>query len=209
MVHRDAPSKVALAALTRTRGSTFRRPGTRMLVFGDGQVVRELSGGCPQRDIVARAKEVIASATPRLVRYNAQSGLDVLMEKGCGGELEVLIEPLTTTHDTDFIDTLWTFFVKRQPVHVATLFAIDEEAVKPQRLVWNEHTVLRDSTAAHALFPLASALGWQTTLVDHDPERLKASDLPTGLKTVCASPSSLPGELPLDSHSWQLPWKSW
>lgn len=254
MLHRDASSKAALATLTRTRGSTFRRAGTRMLVFDDGHVVCELSGGCPQRDIVARAKGVIASATPRLVRYNAQSGLDVLMEMGCGGELEVLIEPLVTIHDTDFIDTLKTCFDQRQPVHMATLFAVDEEAVMPQRMVWNEHAVLHDSlneeplthtliasvgstnsrktttlrlpslrgvadvlieaiapphalvvigssAAARALLPLASALGWQTTLVDHDPTRLNTPDLPAGLKTVCASPTNLNDALPLDSHS--------
>jgi xanthine dehydrogenase accessory factor len=253
-LHRDASSKAALATLTRTRGSTFRRAGTRMLVFDDGRVVCELSGGCPQRDIVARAKEVIANATPRVIQYNAQSGLDVLMEMGCGGELEVLIEPLLTIHDTDFIDTLTACFDRRQPVHMATLFAVDDEAVMPQRLLWNGHAILHDSVndgalvdaiiesvvsndtgraatlrlssprgtadvlveaiapphalvvigssaAARALLPLASALGWQTTLVDHDPARLNVSDLPEGLKTVCASPSSLTNALPLDAHS--------
>ena len=34
-----------------------------MLVMADGSVVCELSGGCPQRDIVARAQEVIARGT--------------------------------------------------------------------------------------------------------------------------------------------------
>jgi xanthine/CO dehydrogenase XdhC/CoxF family maturation factor len=254
MLHRGASSKAALATLTRTRGSTFRRAGTRMLVFDDGRVVCELSGGCPQRDIVARAKEVIANAMPRVIQYNAQSGLDVLMEMGCGGELEVFIEPLLAIQDTDFIDTLTMCFDRRVPVHMATLFAVDEEAAMPQRLLWNEHSVLHDSindealaqaiigsvaatnvgraatlrlpslrgtadvlveaiapphalivigssAAARALLPLATALGWQTTLVDHDPARLKVSDLPEGLKTVCASPSSLKDALPLDSHS--------
>src|SRR5580698_7955617 len=102
----DGQPKAALATLTRTWGSTFRRPGTRMLVLGDGRVVCELSGGCPQRDIVARAREVIADALPRLVRYNAESGLDVLLEMGCGGELEILIEPLTVSHTVGFVDAL-------------------------------------------------------------------------------------------------------
>ncbi len=43
-------ASAALATLTRTRGSTFRRPGARMLVCGDGTVVRGLSGGCPEAD---------------------------------------------------------------------------------------------------------------------------------------------------------------
>ncbi|GLQ52004.1 XdhC family protein [Dyella flava] len=253
-LHRDGSPKAALATLTRTRGSTFRRPGTRMLVLGDGQVVCELSGGCPQRDIVARALEVIASGSPKLARYNAESALDVLIEMGCGGELEVLIEPLLTTHDTDFIDTLSRCLDDRRSIRLATLFAIDDTAVMPGRLLWDEHDILHDSihdnalsqtiaaqapsanarhattlslpsvrgnadvlieaispphalfvigssAAARALLPLANALGWQTTLVDSDPARLRATDLPAGLHTVCAEPANLPAALSLDMHS--------
>jgi xanthine/CO dehydrogenase XdhC/CoxF family maturation factor len=253
-LHRDSAPKAALATLTRTRGSTFRRPGTRMLVFEDGRVVCELSGGCPQRDIVARAFEVMAHGEPRLVRYNADSGLDVLIEMGCGGELEVFIEPLLASHDTDFIDTLARCLDERQQVQLATLFAVDDKAMMPRRQIWNGHNILHDSihdpalsqaiihsittsstrrantlrlpsergvadvlveaiapphalviigssAAARALLPLASALGWQTTLVDHDSARLQASNLPANLKTVCATPTNLPNILPLDAHS--------
>lgn len=253
-LHRDAAPKAALATLTRTRGSTFRRPGTRMLVLGNGQVVCELSGGCPQRDIVTRALESIAGGEPRLVRYNAESGLDVLIEMGCGGELEVLIEPLLATHDTDFIDTLARCLDERRIIHMATLFALNEQAVMPLRLVWNGHEVLYDtigdaslvraimthapaspvhrastfslpsvqgmadvlmeaiapphalvvigsSAAARALLPLASALGWRTTLVDQDPARLRAADLPAGLHTACATPQQLLDTVALDTHS--------
>jgi len=253
-LHREAAPKAALATLTRTRGSTFRRPGTRMLVLDDGQVVCELSGGCPQRDIVARALEVIDSGEPRLVAYNADSGLDVLMEMGCGGELEVLIEPLRAIHDTDFIDTLSRCLDERRPLHMATLFAADGKTALPRRLVWHAHGVAYDgigdaalvqaiiaqapdftarrarslslavarstvevlveaiapphalvvigsSAAARALLPLASALGWHTTLVDDDPARLHAGHLPAGLHTVCATPQRLTDAVMLDTHS--------
>lgn len=253
-LHRDAGPKAALATLTRTRGSTFRRPGTRMLVLGDGRVVCELSGGCPQRDIVARAREVMADGTPKLVRYNAESGLDVLIEMGCGGELEVLIEPLLAIHDTDFIDTLSRCLDQRRTIHMATLFAVNNAAVMPRRLVWNGSDVPYDaigdaslakaimayapasvsrragtlslpfahgtadvlveviapphalvvigsSAAARALLPLASALGWRTTLVDNDPARLHAADLPDGLHTACAEPHQLLDAIALDTHS--------
>jgi xanthine dehydrogenase accessory factor len=254
MLRCDKPPRGALATLTRTRGSTFRRPGTRMLVLGNGRVVCELSGGCPQRDIVARAQEVIASNLPRLVRYNADSGLDVLLEMGCGGELEVLIEPLTTAHAIDFVDALAQCLNRRQCAQLATLFAIDEKVAMPQRMLWCAHGVLHDdihdpvltqsiidtvtpvpinrtltlhlpsirgmvdvlvepiepahsllvigsSAAARALLPLARALGWQTTLVDHDSARLQATHLPAGLHAVCATPDSLRNAFPLDAQS--------
>lgn len=147
----ETSPKAALATLTRTRGSTFRRTGTRMLVLGDGHAVCELSGGCPQRDIVARAHEVIASGLPRLICYNADSSLDVLLEMGCGGELEVLIEPLATAHATDFVDAIAQCLGDRVCAHMATLFAVDGAVVMPQRALWNEHDVLHNDIADPAL----------------------------------------------------------
>lgn len=135
-LRREGRTDAALATLTRTRGSTFRRPGTRMLVFGDGRLVCELSGGCPQRDIVARAREAIADGEPRIVRYNAESGLDVLMEMGCGGELEVLVEPVSATHATDYAEALAGCLQQRRSALLATVFAIDGEVVVPKRLLW-------------------------------------------------------------------------
>jgi len=250
----DAQPKAALATLVRTRGSTFRRAGTRMLVLANGNVVCELSGGCPQRDIVQRALEVMASGAPRLVSYNAESGLDVLMEMGCGGELEVLLEPLIAPKAMEFVDALARCLEQRTSARMATVFAINDTVVMPQRLLWCGDDVLYDgigdaelmqsifdaiasndagralalrltcvqgnvdvlvepvtpphalivigsSAAARALLPVANALGWQTTLVDHDPARLRATDLPIGLHAVCAAPDKVRDALPLDVHS--------
>ena len=244
----------ALATLTRTRGSTFRRPGTRMLVFGDGRVACELSGGCPQRDIVLRAQEVIAGGEARLVNYNAESGLDVLMEMGCGGELEVLIEPIGAPHASGFVDALARCLEHRHRAHLATLFAVNGKVVMPRRLLWCGGVVRHDdlgdaassdavmaasetretgrattlripspagiadvlieliapthvlvvigsSAAARALLPLADALGWRTVLVDQDPQRLQAADIPSASHTVCASPATIRDRLPLDAYS--------
>jgi xanthine dehydrogenase accessory factor len=250
----DAQPRAALATLVRTRGSTFRRAGTRMLVLADGSVVCELSGGCPQRDIVQRALQVIASGEPRLVSYNAESGLDVLMEMGCGGELEVLLEPLLAPKAMDFVDALARCMAQRRSARMATVFAMHDAVVLPQRLLWCDDEVLYDgigdallvrsifetiasndaarpvalrlrstqgevdvlvepvapphalivigdSAAARALLPVANALGWQTTLVDHDPARLQVTVLPAGLHAVCAAPDQVRDALPLDAHS--------
>ncbi len=252
--HSSAEPRAALATLTRTRGSTFRRPGTHMLVLHDGSVVCELSGGCPQRDIVARALEVVASGEPRLVTYNSESGLDVLMEMGCGGELEILIEPLSPPRTMDFVDALAQCLGARIEARLATVFAIDGRLIAPRRMVCRERQVLFDATddaaihrtvaeacasrrqrgavtlclpsphgaldvliesvqpphalvvigssaAARALLPLSTALGWQTTLVDHDPARLQAPDLPPGLRMLCTEPQRLHEALPLDGHT--------
>ena len=134
----------ALATLTRTSGSTFRRAGARMLVCGDGTVVRGLSGGCPEADIIGRAREVIAEGTARIVRYDRESGLDALLELGCGGELEVLIEPLTKARDLDFIDAAADCLAARRSGVLATVYRRDGAVMnpKPRRMVIDEGRIV-------------------------------------------------------------------
>ena len=141
---RDADSRAALATVTRTRGSTFRHAGTHMLVRGDGRIVCELSGGCPQRDIVQRALEVIDTRQPRLVNYNAESGLDVLMEMGCGGELEVLIEPLAGSGASEFAEALQHCVDERRKAWLATWFAAECAVVPSRRLVIDGDRIRHD-----------------------------------------------------------------
>jgi len=129
----------ALATLTRTQGSTFRRAGARMLVCGDGTVVRGLSGGCPEADIIARAHEVIAAGTARIVRYDRDNGLDALIELGCGGELEVLIEPLRASADLRFVGAVERCLGARNTGFLATAYTRDGRVLgpRPRRLVWS------------------------------------------------------------------------
>ncbi|WP_243041310.1 XdhC family protein [Dyella sedimenti] len=253
-LHQEASREAALATIVRTHGSTFRRPGTHMLVFDDGEVVCELSGGCPQRDILLRCLEAIDTGQAQVVSYNAESGMDVLMEMGCGGELDVLVEPLATPGSAAFADALARGLEQRRSLWLATLFAVDGATLTPRHLVSHGQHVLYDglgdpawtaaiadaigtvdvmpaatrrlsahgqvadvliepvepahalvvigsNAAARALLPVADLLGWQLTLVDQDPQRLRAGSLPSGLATVCASPGRIREALALDTHS--------
>lgn len=134
---RPTPEPAALATIVRTSGSTFRRAGARMLVHADGEVICALAGGCPQRDIVLRAQRAMAERTPALVPYNRESNLDVLMEVGCGGELDVLIEPLLQAEDFQFLDVLARLHDQRAPASVATVFSRDGavHTPRPWRLI--------------------------------------------------------------------------
>jgi xanthine/CO dehydrogenase XdhC/CoxF family maturation factor len=138
----------ALATLTRTQGSTFRRAGARMLVSGEGWVVRGLSGGCPEADIIACAHEVIAAGRPRIVRYDREHGLDALIELGCGGELEVLIEPIARRADLEFVSAVEHCLNSRSRGFLATAYTRAGACMdpRPRRLVW-QGQVLHDEFA--------------------------------------------------------------
>lgn len=128
----------ALATILRTRGSTYRHPGTSMLVRDDGSVVCPLAGGCPQHDLVLRARRVMQDDRAQLAAYNREIGLDVLIEAACGGELDVLLEPLTRRGDLAFLDVLARLHEQRVCGMLATLFARDGEVLpRPRRLVWS------------------------------------------------------------------------
>lgn len=130
----------ALATLVRTQGSTFRRAGARMLVLGDGTVVRGLSGGCPEADIVARASRVIAADLPELVHYQGDNIFDPMIEAGCGGDIEVLIEPINRKSDLMFVEAVARCLEAREAGCLATVYARDGQCLhpRPRRLVWKD-----------------------------------------------------------------------
>jgi len=134
--------EAALVTITRTQGSTFRRAGASMLVHRDGRLVCELSGGCPQRDIVLRAHRAMESGEPALVAYGRDSNYDVMIETGCGGELEVLIEPWRRPDDIQFLDAIEALRARRAQGVMVSLFAVDGHALaRPLRLVWSNDSV--------------------------------------------------------------------
>ena len=78
----------ALATLVRARGSSYRRPGARMLIARDGSTVGALSGGCLEEEVAARAREVIATGAPVLLSF------DTRLRYGCHGAIDILVEKL-------------------------------------------------------------------------------------------------------------------
>ncbi|SFS14054.1 Xanthine and CO dehydrogenase maturation factor, XdhC/CoxF family [Dyella sp. OK004] len=150
----------ALATITQTRGSTFRRAGASMLVLRDGRLICELSGGCPQRDIAWRAQQVIDSGQPALVAYGREANYDVMIETGCGGELEVLIEPLQVPRDLQFLDAIAQLRSRRLPGAMATVYAADGDVLgpRPQRLVQGEGVTWSDIEVDALRQQIAAAL---------------------------------------------------
>ena len=88
----------ALATVVATAGSTYRKPGARMLIYADGSYLGLLSGGCLEADLQLHAQEVIEHARTRAVEYDMRGPDDILfgIGAGCEGAMRVLIEPART-----------------------------------------------------------------------------------------------------------------
>ncbi len=78
----------ALATLVQTEGSTYRKPGARLLVDSDGGTLGVLSGGCLEDQIARSGQKVIDDASPVLLSF------DTKLLYGCDGQLKILVEPL-------------------------------------------------------------------------------------------------------------------
>ncbi|MBP2833786.1 XdhC family protein [Aquimarina sp. U1-2] len=76
-----------MASLVGLRGSSYRKPGVRMLLGENGAMQGALSGGCVEKDIFNAAKTVFKTGVARVISYDGRYRL------GCEGFLYILIEP--------------------------------------------------------------------------------------------------------------------
>jgi xanthine dehydrogenase accessory factor len=90
--------RCALATVVSVEGSSYRRPGARMLITETGMSTGTISAGCLESDVVEHAKRVLRTGTAKLVEYNTAAATDEMvwgLGLGCNGIVRVLIEPLT------------------------------------------------------------------------------------------------------------------
>ena len=84
---------VILATVVATSGSTYRKPGAKMLITPDKWVAGSISGGCLESDLTQSAWEKTESG-PTLVTYDATADEDILWGYGlgCNGTVQVFLE---------------------------------------------------------------------------------------------------------------------
>ena len=51
--------KIVLATVVKTEGSSYRRPGVRMLINDVGERFGEVSGGCVEKEVHIQAQSVL------------------------------------------------------------------------------------------------------------------------------------------------------
>jgi xanthine/CO dehydrogenase XdhC/CoxF family maturation factor len=105
--------RLALATLVRTHGSSYRRPGARMLICADGTTAGSLSGGCLEEEVAARALEVLREGTPELMSF------DTRLRYGCNGSIDVFVEVVRE----EFLSGLAANFAERRSCRAVTVFA--------------------------------------------------------------------------------------
>lgn len=112
---------MALATVVASQGSTYRRPGARLLVAESGDLIGNISGGCLDNDIRREAKEVMAGRGARLIDFDLTADDEALWGwgLGCNGALEVFVEP--PDHAAQVIGSLRLALDERRTVGLVTV----------------------------------------------------------------------------------------
>lgn len=75
-----------LATVTALDGSSYRKPGVRMLILEDHSMIGAVSGGCVEKDILVQSQYVFKTGRARMMTYDGRYRL------GCEGILYILLE---------------------------------------------------------------------------------------------------------------------
>ena len=104
--HGGSPDGV-LFSLTEVAGSSYRQPGARMMSLPDGRSAGTLSGGCLEADLLRRAPWMVrAGAVTEHFSTFFDETAEIPYGLGCGGEVDVLLEPLGTAEAAALLTAL-------------------------------------------------------------------------------------------------------
>ncbi|MES1197712.1 MAG: XdhC family protein, partial [Chitinophagaceae bacterium] len=124
-----AGKKTALAAVVHLNGSSYRRPGARMLITDEGKLTGAISGGCLEGDALRKAMQVLSQQRSKLVTYdtNDEDDATIGIQLGCAGIIQVLFEPLNLNDHNNPIQLLRKVVALRQKSVLVTLFSMEDK----------------------------------------------------------------------------------
>ncbi len=214
---------VALATVVSTWGSAPRPAGSRMAVSRSGRLSGSVSGGCLEGDVFEHAQAVLKGGPAQLHHYGVSDDLAWTVGLSCGGEVDILVEPLTDVHRS-LIEAL----TAERPVVLAS--ALTEPAGARRLVAANEPEALslldretperRDGWffepfprpaelvifgGAHVAIPLsrfAQDLGFRVTVVDARSKFADKDRFPAAAQVIHAWPDDALEQMAIDRSSY-------
>src|SRR5499427_3861148 len=120
---RAAGTPLVLATVYETVGSTYSKPGHRILIAANGDYRGLVSGGCLEGDLAERARAVLAANRPAAVTYDLRDAADEVfgLGIGCNGLLRVFLQPLLAARQYEPFASISAALVGRERMAVATV----------------------------------------------------------------------------------------
>jgi xanthine dehydrogenase accessory factor len=187
--------QAVLATVIRTRGSSYRLPGARLLIAPDGRHAGSISGGCLEDELLKKAWWLTESG-PATRRYDTTSEGEIGSGYGlgCNGIIHIRLERLTpqTPSALTEIDAVWQTrrptqyrhpSVDGEPPFVETL-------QPPIRLL-----IFGAGQDALPLTQFAGFLGWHTHIYDGRAHYIKSQSFPHAGRVELRTPAT---QIPID-----------
>lgn len=168
-VHRSQP--LALATLVAAQGSSYRRPGARMLINASGDYAGGVSAGCIEEEVIHCARKVLRSGQPQLMTF------DTRLRFGCAGIIEIWVEVV----EVEVMKNLCDCFAHRRPCQLETVFLGESPGTRVVRSALRSGSftqiiepglrliLLGDSSDTLALRAQAALLGWNVLQCETPP----------------------------------------
>jgi xanthine/CO dehydrogenase XdhC/CoxF family maturation factor len=196
-----------LATLVQVKGSSYRRPGARMLLDPEGIRMGVLSGGCLETDLAARVADILARGGAQVVKYDMSSELDRIWGTGmgCQGKADILLVPLAPGQAPDWARAARAALAGRRPGVILTVYQAADPTRLGQAWFWEpgdgEGAGLPGDLAGAARAALAEG---RPAALDRDGERILVEPLlpPVALWIFGAGENARP----LAEQAMQLGW---
>jgi xanthine dehydrogenase accessory factor len=214
---------VAVATVISTWGSAPRPAGSRMAISQSGKIAGSISGGCLEGEVFEQAQAILTGKPAKLFHYGVSDDLAWTVGLSCGGEIDVLVEPLAPVH-RDLISALEAerpvvlqTDVAETPGARALLTADDPNAAA---LLERENAVRQDGVflepfprppelfifgGSHVAIPLtrlADGIGFRVTVVDARSKFAEQDRFPQARRVIHAWPDEVLKDLPMDGSTY-------
>lgn len=217
--------KTVLATVVALNGSSYRKPGVRMLIKQNGQITGAVSGGCVEKEIIKQSDSVFKTQKAKLIYYDGRYRL------GCEGIISILIEVFDP--DSQMIKALFNEIELRNSITIRSYFSEIEPVSQMGSVIrfangkgysfyeendcnsWNDSTLTRFSQTLNPIFRLviigaehdaetlcqtASNLGWEVIVVVSPSNPKTAKKFPGISKLLKINAEEL-AVVSLDAHT--------
>lgn len=208
--------RCVLATVVALDGSSYRRPGVRMLICENGKMIGAVSGGCVEKEVLLQANSVFANKVSKVMTYDGRYRL------GCEGILYILLEYFEPSKE--FLKSFWNSIKSRKSISVdsyykeaygenpffGSVFTFQGQVHPVNEGFQTDGTLLLFSQdlvpcfqvviigAEHdavQLCSFAALTGWQVTLVVDPKEEKSINDFPGATEFIPSSPETIQLEL--------------
>jgi len=141
---------LVLATVIETEGSTYRKPGARMLITRAGEIRGLLSGGCLEHDLMELSRRVVDDGVARPIDYDLRGADDLVFGfgAGCEGAMRILLQRVGPAEGWEPLRWLADRVEREERGTLATIIDSDDPALPVGACFWQGGRTLAASEPA-------------------------------------------------------------